>query len=167
MGYKGDTRQFVSYQDPYECVVLSPCNVSFVVEELLIVIVNKTAAKVVPEVLGVPQDIIFNIVNMGCKHSKLSAVGKVKEAIMQSTGDLRTLHTNLAKLQADHIVFEREQVQSQLEANIAARQLLAEAALKVGITNDCCHLKARAFITLMVDAQAANIRVENLRSKVD
>ncbi|KAG1785797.1 uncharacterized protein HD556DRAFT_1456348 [Suillus plorans] len=111
-------------------------DISFAVEELLITIVNETAAKVVPEVLGVPRDIIFSIINMGRKRSKLSTVGKVKEAIVQSTGDLRTLRSNLTKLRADRIAFEREQVQSQLEANITARQLLAEAALEVGTAND-------------------------------
>jgi hypothetical protein len=83
------------------------------------------------------------------KRSKLSTVGKVKEAVVQSTGNLRTVRSNLTKLRVDCIAFEREQVQSQLggvfpffdyfvisltcqtAADITARQLL-----EVGTAND-------------------------------
>ncbi|KAG1853525.1 hypothetical protein F4604DRAFT_1686334 [Suillus subluteus] len=70
---------------------------------------------------------------MGRKRTKLSTVGKVKEAVVHSTGDLRTLRSNLTKLRADRIAFEREQVQT---ADFTARQLLAEAALEAGTAND-------------------------------
>ncbi|KAG1880023.1 hypothetical protein F4604DRAFT_1679156 [Suillus subluteus] len=91
---------------------------------------------------------------MGRKCTKLSTVSKVKEAVVHSTGDLRTLRSNLTKLRADRIAFEREQVQSQLggvflfldyfvislthqtAADFTARQLLAEAALEAGTAND-------------------------------
>ncbi|KAG1749252.1 hypothetical protein EDB19DRAFT_2036549 [Suillus lakei] len=71
---------------------------------------------------------------MGRRCSNLSMVSKVKEAILQPTGNLRTLRSNLTKLRADHLAFEREQAQSQLANNATARQLLAEAALKMGTT---------------------------------
>ncbi|KAG1732302.1 hypothetical protein EDB19DRAFT_1734709, partial [Suillus lakei] len=72
--------------------------------------------------------------NMGRRRSNLSTVSKVKEAILQPTGNLRTLHSNLTKLRADRLAFEREQAQSQLANNATARQLLAEAALEIGTT---------------------------------
>ncbi|KAG1751317.1 uncharacterized protein EDB91DRAFT_1078128 [Suillus paluster] len=65
--------------------------------------------------------------NMGRKCSKLSTVSKVKEAVVQSSGNLKTLRSNLTKL---------EQVQSQLADNATARQLLAEAALEAGTVNN-------------------------------
>ncbi|KAG1791120.1 uncharacterized protein HD556DRAFT_1310207, partial [Suillus plorans] len=76
---------------------------------------------------------------MGRKWTKLSTICHVKESVVQSTGDLRTLRSNLTKLRADCIVYEREQLQGQIAANASARQLLAEAALEAGTTNTDTH----------------------------
>ncbi|KAG1727658.1 uncharacterized protein EDB91DRAFT_1086324 [Suillus paluster] len=101
---------------------------------------------VVPEVLRVLWDINVNVcsfpcpaINMGCKQTKLSTICHVKESVVQSMGDLRTLHSNLMRLQVDHIIYEREQLQSHTAANPTACQLLAEAALEAGTTNTDAH----------------------------
>ena len=57
---------------------------------------------------------------MGRKRAKLSTVGKVKESVVQSTGHLRTLRSNLTKLRADCISFEREQIQNQLGGSVSS-----------------------------------------------
>ncbi|KAG2341415.1 hypothetical protein BDR05DRAFT_1001795 [Suillus weaverae] len=76
---------------------------------------------------------------MGRKRTKLSTISHVKESIVQTTGDLRTLRSNLTKLRADRIIYEREQLQSRIAVDATARQLLAEAALEAGTTNPDAH----------------------------
>jgi hypothetical protein len=58
-------------------------------------------------------------INMGRKRTKLSTICHVKESVVQASGDLRTLHSNLMKSQADHIIYEQEQVQSQIGEQVA------------------------------------------------
>jgi hypothetical protein len=48
------------------------------------------------------------------------STGKVKESVVQSTGDLRTLRSSLTKLRSDRIAFEREQIQNQLSESLSS-----------------------------------------------
>lgn len=54
------------------------------------------------------------VINMGRKRAKLSTICHVKETVVQATGGLRSLRSNLTKLRADRIIYEREQVQSRI-----------------------------------------------------